>query len=157
MPRPCEAKHPEPVPAECPLCWWAANCSTHQAQWGLPVTAPGPAALADWRAVREPDRTAQPANGPGTELKRLIRELGITGNIGCGCESLAGAMDQWGVAGCAEHREEILARLRENAGKLSLWEKLRAAATAILAGLPIGTDPAAALLDEALRRAEQRE
>jgi len=94
--------------------------------------------------------------GPGTELKRLIDSLGIEAKLGCGCEALARQMDQWGPEGCAQRRDEILAKLRENASKLGWLEKIKAAANAVLTGLAFQldmSDPAASLLDEAICRA----
>ena len=106
------------------------------------------------------DRPAPPAPGPrpGTELVRLIRSLGLHGEAGCGCGSLAARMDAWGVEGCDLRREEILARLRGNAAKLGWLDWLRAGGSAALQGLALNPlDPAPGLLDEAMRRARGKD
>ena len=75
--------------------------------------------------------------------------------MGCSCNSRARHMDQLGVAGCREHREEILAWLREEAGRRGWREKLAAGVRAAAGGIILNPlDAAGGLLDEALRRAE---
>jgi hypothetical protein len=70
-------------------------------------------------------------------------------------------MDQWGVAGCrGEHHQEIVDRFREIASKYDWATKLKAAALAVKTGLawkinPL--DPAPGIVDESIRRAEEKE
>jgi len=106
-------------------------------------------------AARPPLTSVPPADGPGSELKRLLTELGLTGKAGCGCEAFLLQMNAWGLDGCAQHREAILAQLRVNQARLGWLEALRAAAAAVRSGLVLALnplDPAPGLLDEALRR-----
>ncbi len=98
--------------------------------------------------------------GPGTELKTLLASLGLDSAGGCGCADRAKKMDVWGVAGCEEHREEILAWLRREQAKRGWLEKTKAIALAVTTGLAFvldPLDPAPGLLDEVLRRARQKE
>jgi hypothetical protein len=102
----------------------------------------------------------QPADGPGTRLKLLLADLGLHGQEGCGCAGMALQMDRWGVAGCRERRQEILDWLHRQQAQTGWWSQLKAAARAARAGLAFHLDPrdpAAGLLDEALRRAEALE
>ncbi len=46
-------------------------------------------------------------SGPGTELLRTVRELGI-GDLGCGCKSIAGQMNRWGVEECLRRTQELI-------------------------------------------------
>lgn len=92
--------------------------------------------------------------GPGSHLKALLKSLGFTGALGCGCEAMAADMDRWGVAGCRRHRGEIEARLRAKAKEVGWGAKLAAGVRAAAGGLLLNPlDPVPGLLDEALRRA----
>lgn len=134
--RSCRFRHPERVPESCPLC-------RHYARLEASGRAPPEAA---------------PAALPGSELTSLLASLGLHGSGGCGCASLAARMDAWGVAGCRERREEILAHLREKAAGAGWLETLKAGYLALSQGLLFDPlDPAPGLLDEALRRAEAKE
>lgn len=95
---------------------------------------------------------ATPENGPGTELHKLIAELGLTPTASCCCEAMQQKMNAWGPGGCREHREEILAHLRTAYSKTDWPTKLKAGALAIAQGLTLTLD---GLLDEAIQRAEQ--
>lgn len=55
--------------------------------------------------------------GPGTELSRLLRRLGIDTVPGCHCRAKAMLMDAWGTDECSkpERIEEIVAVMREEA------------------------------------------
>ncbi len=120
--------------------------------------AMAPELLAVQDATRKAVREAYAAKqvGPGTELSRLITELGLSAVKGCGCNAVAAKMNKWGVAGCEEHREEILAELRKNKAHLTWLETLKAGVKSLAAGLVLNPlDPAPGLLDEAIRRASQ--
>lgn len=97
------------------------------------------------------------AGGPGTELKALLASIGLTDQAGCGCEDRAARMDVWGPAGCEARRDEILTWLRGQAAQLGWWGRLKAgAALAAIGMIFYPLDPAAALLDEAIRRARAK-
>ncbi len=109
---------------------------------------------------RTPPSRPPLTGGPGTELKALLTSLGLDSAGGCGCADRAKKMDVWGVADCEEHREEILAWLRREQAKRGWLEKTKAIALAVTTGLAFvldPLDPAPGLLDEALRRARQKE
>ena len=61
-----------------------------------------------------------PTHGPGTELKKLLKKVGITASPNCSCNARARTMDQWGCDKCEEHVDEIVGWLREEAAKRRL-------------------------------------
>ncbi len=106
------------------------------------------------------DNKAVPSHGPGTELHDLYASLGVNMMAGCPCRSRIAQMNGWGVAGCREHRDEIIAWMREMAPKYGWRDKLAAAAAAIASGLAWKIDwldPFAGIVDEAILRAEAKE
>lgn len=90
----------------------------------------------------------RPPGGPGTELRRLVKECGLKELSGCGCASKARQMDRWGIGGCREHRAEIIGWLEQSAATASWGDALKVAAHGYLS---VG-----ALVDEAIRRATMR-
>lgn len=156
MTRPCDCSRPT-----CRRCWLADNDPRYRDLWG--VTGHGPLAGKPYQlpgvARGRPPRAAPPRAtppGPGTELGRLLLSLGLKKESGCGCGKLRDAMNNWGVEGCREHREAILAQLRKSQERLGWVEKLKAGAMAVKTGLAFKLDwgdPAPGLLDEAVRRA----
>lgn len=78
-----------------------------------------------------------PAHGPGTELKQLLAELGITGVQGCGCDSKVATMNRWGVEGCRERFGEIRQWLVNSRGKASWAEAIRAAVAVVASGIEV--------------------
>lgn len=61
-----------------------------------------------------------PQAGPGTELKKLLKRLGITASPTCSCNRRAADMDARGVEWCEQNIETIVGWLREEAGKRGL-------------------------------------
>lgn len=64
-----------------------------------------------------------PTSGPGTELKKLLKKVGITATPNCSCNARARRMDEeeakepgW----CEAHLDEIVGWLREEATKRGL-------------------------------------
>lgn len=107
----------------------------------------------------EPIHLWAPGYGPGTELKAIISSLGINPSASCDCNAKARQMDQWGVAGCREHRDEIIGWMRSGQERWKWKDKLAAAAKAVTTGLAFKldwSDPFPSLIDEAIRRAEER-
>lgn len=83
--------------------------------------------------VKKATPTTKPP-GPGTRLRQLIARadkiawyfgLSLKPSEGCNCESLANQMDAWGVAGCEEHHEEIIAALVANSTHTGIPESIR--------------------------------
>lgn len=73
------------------------------------------------RAYCKPVRPKPRTGGPGTELKRLLRSLGITAKIGCKCNKRAGRMDALGPKWCEENMGTISDWLAEEARKRKKW------------------------------------
>lgn len=134
MARPCHPLHADLQPVG--ACHW---CDLYRTDAG-------------YRALW--DGTPAPAVGPGTRLKQLLAEMGVTPAAGCGCDERATRMNEWGPAGCRERRAEIVDWLREEWGRLGWLEKAKAAGRALAAGFVHPLDPVGALVDEAIRRAE---
>ncbi len=133
--------------------WFVASHT--QVQYGLTVLG-----------CQEQDRPPQkiqlwpPDFGPGTELKAIMASLGIEPSPTCDCNGKAIQMDLWGVEGCRENREQIIAWMREGQTRWGWKDKLAAAAAAVKSGLAFKLnplDPYPSLIDEAIRRAEQKQ
>ena len=93
--------------------------------------------------------------GPGTELKAMLRMLGIEPTAACDCNQKATQMDAWGPDGCEQHFDEIVKWMREGSPRWGWPEKLAAAAKAVKTGLafklnPI--DPFPSMIRECIRR-----
>lgn len=108
------------------------------------------------------DKPAQPVHfkpvgkGPGTELKAILKTLGIAEKTGCDCNAKAEQMDRWGVDGCRQHFETIVNWMRAGQEKWGWKDKLAAAAKAVTSGLVFKldwSDPFPGLITEAIRRA----
>lgn len=58
--------------------------------------------------------------GPGTELKKLLKTIGIEAKPGCKCNKRAQTMDEKGCEWCAENIDTISAWLQEEAERRGL-------------------------------------
>jgi hypothetical protein len=90
----------------------------------------------------------------GDALAMVIREFAP----GCGnglCGEWIAKMNAWGIAGCREHREEILSRLEQSACEVGWFTWPKAAAILLTKPWFRASDPVNSILDEALRRAER--
>lgn len=98
--------------------------------------------------------------GPGTELLRLIEELGLVAIANCMCKGHARNMNVWGIEKCKEHRKLIAGWLRDGAKELDGVSKLKAmfrAAKSLGIKFKINLfHPYLSLVDEAIRRAETK-
>jgi hypothetical protein len=61
-----------------------------------------------------------PASGPGTELKKLLKLVGITATPNCSCNAKAKVMDTNGADWCEANLDQIVGWLREEATKRKL-------------------------------------
>ena len=61
-----------------------------------------------------------PPSGPGTELKALLKTIGIVASPTCSCNKRVKVMDEKGCDWCAEHIDEIDSWLAEEAKKRNL-------------------------------------
>jgi hypothetical protein len=120
-----------------------------------------PRKVRDTRRKPEKTRQKQPVirkapplrKGPGSHLKAILAELGVTERI-CGCNEYAAKMDKWGVEECRMRRPEIVAHLNSAATwRDKITVAVGAARTLALWLNPL--DAAGSLLDEACRRAEE--
>jgi len=103
--------------------------TTHPA---YPATTQGPPqtkTLRDYLAAAVPlfpsidlfrNATAVPPAGPGTELKRLLKTIGITATPNCSCNARARVMDANGCDWCEANVDTIVSWLREEATKRRL-------------------------------------
>ena len=127
--------HPGTVPlAFCATCRWA----------DMPLlTLP----------AKRPQPVPAPTEGPGTELRRLLEELGLHESAGCQCDQHAAQMNRWGIDGCREHRPEIVVWLKDAQTKAGTWDLIAAAGRAIVRMLPIDPrDIYGSLIDIAISR-----
>jgi predicted Fe-S protein YdhL (DUF1289 family) len=72
------------------------------------------------REYESPSQTTTTVKGPGGYLRDLLHAKGYTAVSGCGCNSKAAQMDEWGVDGCRRHIDEIVDWLAA-AAKKSGW------------------------------------
>lgn len=63
----------------------------------------------------KPKSLAQSIGGPGTELKALLKLVGITSSPNCKCNAHARQMDAWGPDRCEQEMPTILGWLEEQA------------------------------------------
>jgi hypothetical protein len=69
------------------------------------------------RVSRMPQPVAPPAQGPGTELSKLLKRFGIEPTPTCACRAKAAEMDSWGCdeASKPERIDEVVAVMRAEA------------------------------------------
>jgi hypothetical protein len=81
-------------------------------EWAIDVEHP-----AYPRVSRLPEPPAPPTHGPGTELSRLLKRLGINPTPTCQCRAKAQEMDMWGCdeASKPERIDEVVAVMRAEA------------------------------------------
>jgi len=79
--------------------------------------SPPPGAAPVAVTVSAPKRAG---GGPGTELKKLLKKIGITSSPTCACNAHARTMDEWGAEKCAANIPVIVGWLREEAAKRKL-------------------------------------
>jgi hypothetical protein len=84
------------------------------------VTQSPPQAQEDKASSVGIGQASQPTAGPGTELKKLLKTIGITANPGCSCNARAAQMDVWGSDECERRIPEIVVWLGEEAQKRKL-------------------------------------
>jgi hypothetical protein len=74
------------------------------------------------RVSRLPEPPAPPTSGPGTELSRLLKRIGIEPTPTCACRAKAQQMDAWGCDECSkpERIEEVVKVMREEAAARGL-------------------------------------
>ena len=92
-------------------------------------------------AIGEPivygESPAEPAPGPGVELKALLKLAGIVASPTCSCNTRAVQMDMWGEWECLKRIPEICGWLKEEAQKRDLWFFPPAGVVLILAAISL--------------------
>jgi hypothetical protein len=88
-------------------------------------------------------------DGPGTELKKIFTELGISPTSACQCDAKAREWNANGVEWCQTHRAEILAYLQSAYTHATLATKAQALGAALWNGYPLSLE---GLLDLAIER-----
>lgn len=103
---------PEGAGCRCAECgtFYAMRIGTFRAQCRKYVKWP----------ERPPESRHTQPSGPGTELKKLLRLVGITATPTCPCNARAAQMDAWGPDECETRLDEIVDWLREEAGRRRL-------------------------------------
>lgn len=89
-----------------------------------------------------PGVPSAPTYGAGTELKALLKTVGITATPNCSCNSRARTMDTKGVKWCEENIETISGWLKEESARRKL---------------PYSEYAGKTLINLAIRRAKKRE
>lgn len=90
--------------------WYCINCN------GSPLKG-------NYKRVCKNNRKLQPTTvvgfpqGPGVELKRLLRKIGIVPEANCKCKDHAKQMDDLGVDWCEANIEQVIDWMAEEAKK----------------------------------------
>lgn len=96
-------------------------CQTNPGIFALWEQGLGPGqAIQPDKANRHRAPSINPASGPGTELKRLLRWFLIGSKVGCDCAVMAARMDRWGPDACRDNMALILDRMEKEAKKRKL-------------------------------------
>lgn len=73
-----------------------------------------------YRSQRRKRYSSRQRRGPGTELKKLLKRIGIDAKPGCLCNARAAVMDRNGCDWCEANQETIVDWLQEEATKRKL-------------------------------------
>lgn len=95
-------------------------------------------------------------NGPGSQLWKIFKSLGVETAPDCNCLLMAEVMNSLGVKGCIEAKDRLVYILKKNQKRYGLTQYLKSGALALREGLAFKIDPIdplPGLLNEALRRA----
>lgn len=100
----------------------------------------------------------QEPKGPGTELRKLLRSIGLSPKTGvCLCDDMASNMNLWGVDGCKLRLGEIVIHLKEQFKQTPKSKILKAAALSVLNRWAYRIDildPIPSIVLEAIRRVD---
>jgi hypothetical protein len=132
--------------------------------FGLTVLSCNPADM-----PAEPIHLWAPDGGPGTEMKAILSSFNINPAPNCDCNGRMIQMNMWGSRGCRANRDIIVQWLRDGAPRWN-WEgglasSIKTVASggwkSIVAGAKLmfkvsPTDPIPGLVDESIRRAEDK-
>lgn len=100
---------------------------------------------------KPPEAAPAPQFGPGAELKAILNQMGAMKYDGCQCPAWVSKMNRWGVAGCKEHFDEIVAHLADERSKVEWRRLISMGRLAVIYGLPVTIR---GLVKQAIARAE---
>lgn len=100
----------------CEVCGWGPENGRFVRECSPFVVVYRPPAAAEVKRLEEPP----PSDGPGTELKRLLKWFGITAKGGCRCNARAAFMDRNGPEWCASHIDVIVGWMEKEAKRRKL-------------------------------------
>lgn len=151
---------PYDVTRDCRVCWMIANDRTYAAHFATDdadtaETVVKPARTLTTEVTHKVQGDPTGKTGPGSELAKLLKELGIDPGA-CSCSEHERAMNLMGVAGCREHFAEVVGWLTTAAFHASIFTWLRAGRNAVLTGLAFRLNPLnpiPGIVTEAIRRA----
>jgi hypothetical protein len=72
------------------------------------------------RQSKKTKTSPQQKIGAGTELKKLLKKIGITASPNCSCNARAKTMDNNGIEWCEKNIDTIIGWLKEEATKRGL-------------------------------------
>ena len=132
---------------QCPHCKYVARAANWQRN--CPV-------LRNREAVKQRVENRQ---GVGTELESILEKLGLEKYEGCECRSVIAKMNRHGPKWCRTRKVWIVSKLKK-AKQATGWNlQLKAAAKTFTSGLIFSIDPMdplGSLVDESIRRYEQK-
>lgn len=92
---------------------------------------------------------------PGSQLRQIFRLLNVKEKEGCHCSEKYIQMDQWGVDGCKEHFDEIVAWLKEGIKEYDWGDVVAASLLFLPRGIKVNPfDPFTSLVRLAITRTE---
>lgn len=100
-----------------------------------------------------------PKEGPGTELKKLLEELGFFGFNGCSCAETIRWMNAEGPDKCLEAKDAIVKKLKDGQRFVSWWGMAKAGILGVTSGIAFKLNlahPIESLVEEACRRAKEK-
>jgi glycosyltransferase involved in cell wall biosynthesis len=123
-------------------------------QWGLTVLS---------RHSVDSEKVAWiPLEGPGTELKKILKSYGLEQMRNCNCNVMVDNMNVWGPSGCRERKQDIISFLKKNTHKWlntddATWWKKTTIGIGFLKRFINPFDPYEGLIDMAIHNAEYNE
>ena len=118
----------------------------------------------DRKAQSDRLRAIEAGHGVGSQIWRLLSEIGVRHEPNCSCLGWAEKLNDWGPAGCRLARAEIIEHLQDERKRYGWARSIQAAARAAAqAARDLATgqrpwlnpmDPYGSLVDEAIRLAE---
>lgn len=99
-------------------------------------------------------------DGVGSQLWKILEQLGIKHTETCECLTFAEKMNSWGVEGCKIRRKEIIDHMKKNSINYGWGDFTKAIFLSVSTGIAFKINPLdiyGSLLDEAIIRTEKEE